>query len=161
MKRDRKKNLSIMYNSVSIGYFLLLFVSNEFIQFVHPVSFYAFMLTVHISTLVPNKLYWDYWPSTHSRVFCGLKSRVHTSIIFGYYPLVKAYSNFRYTANMYIGRNKYSWKSCLFFIILSAISQRIAKESTHLSCKGCAFCRILTSIVLICHSVEKWHKSCS
>ena len=60
MKREREKNLSIMYNSVSIGYFLLLFVSNEFIQFVHPVSFYAFILTVHISTLVPNKLYWDY-----------------------------------------------------------------------------------------------------
>ena len=97
-KRERKKSFN--YNSVSIGYFLLLFVSNEYIQFVHPVSFYAFILTVHISTLVPNKLYWDYWPSTHSRVFCGLKSRVHTSIIFGYCPLVKAYSNFRYTANV-------------------------------------------------------------
>ena len=41
---ERKKDLSIV-NSVSIGYFLLLFVSNEYIQFVHPVSFYAFILT--------------------------------------------------------------------------------------------------------------------
>ena len=157
MKREREKNLSIMYNSVSIGYFLLLFVSNEYIQFVHPVSFYAFILTVHISTLVPNKLYWDYWPSTHSRVFCGLKSRVHTSIIFGDYPLVKAYSNFRYTANIPILVVTSTPEGCVsFLIILTPVSQRVALEFANLSGKGCALCRILSSIVLIFHSVEKW-----